>query len=81
MKILPEEVLDFFRKEGSKGGKIGGKRSLETMTAKQRSARAKKAVEAREASRTTGVKKKTVAKRANRPSMRSGKQQSPRSES
>lgn len=28
---------------GSKGGKIGGKRSLETMTAAERSARAKKA--------------------------------------
>ena len=28
---------------GRKGGKIGGKRSLETMTAAQRSARAKKA--------------------------------------
>jgi len=28
---------------GRKGGKIGGKRSLETMTAEERSARAKKA--------------------------------------
>lgn len=31
------------REIGSKGGKIGGKRSLETMTAEERSARAKKA--------------------------------------
>ncbi|WP_321471377.1 hypothetical protein [uncultured Paludibaculum sp.] len=37
---------------GRKGGKIGGKRSLETMTPEQRSERAKKAVEAREAKRT-----------------------------
>jgi len=31
------------REIGSKGGKIGGKRSLETMTPEERSARAKKA--------------------------------------
>jgi hypothetical protein len=31
------------REIGSKGGKIGGKRCLETMTAEERSARAKKA--------------------------------------
>ena len=31
------------REIGSKGGKIGGKRSLETMTPAERSARAKKA--------------------------------------
>jgi hypothetical protein len=34
------------REIGQKGGKIGGKRSLETMTPEQRSARAKKASEA-----------------------------------
>jgi hypothetical protein len=45
-KKLPPEVLEFFRKEGAKGGKIGGKRSLETMTPEQRSARAKKASDA-----------------------------------
>jgi hypothetical protein len=33
------------------GGKIGGKRSLETMTPEERSARARKAVAAREAKR------------------------------
>jgi hypothetical protein len=32
---------------GRKGGKIGGKRRLETMTATQRSAAAKKAAQAR----------------------------------
>lgn len=36
---------------GRKGGKIGGKRSLETMTPEERSERAKKAVAAREAKR------------------------------
>ena len=49
-KKLPPEVLDFFRKQGAKGGKIGGKvggkRSLETMTPEERSARAKKAAAA-----------------------------------
>jgi hypothetical protein len=39
-KKLVSEVM---REMGKKGGKIGGKRSLETMTAEERSARAKKA--------------------------------------
>ena len=39
-KALFSEIM---REIGSKGGKIGGKRSLETMTAEERSARAKKA--------------------------------------
>lgn len=42
-KTLPAEVLAYLRQQGAKGGKIGGKRSLETMTAAERSARAKKA--------------------------------------
>jgi uncharacterized protein YdaU (DUF1376 family) len=40
---LPPAVLDFFKKQGAKGGRIGGKRSLETMTPEERTARAKKA--------------------------------------
>ena len=39
-KKLISEVM---RELGRKGGKIGGKRSLETMTAEERSERAKKA--------------------------------------
>jgi hypothetical protein len=39
-KRLFREIM---REIGSKGGKIGGKRSLETMTPEERSARAKKA--------------------------------------
>jgi hypothetical protein len=42
-KALPPEVLAYFREQGAKGGKIGGRRALETMTAAERSARAKKA--------------------------------------
>ena len=34
---------EIMREIGAKGGKIGGKRSLETMTPEERSARAKKA--------------------------------------
>lgn len=44
-------VSEVMREMGRKGGKIGGKRSLETMTPEDRSARAKKAVDAREAKR------------------------------
>jgi hypothetical protein len=54
-KKLPPEVLEYFRKQGAKGGriggKIGGKRSLETMTPEQRSARAKRASSAAVAAR------------------------------
>jgi hypothetical protein len=49
--ILPVEVLEYFRKQGAKGGRIGGKRSLETMTPQERSERARKAVAARETKR------------------------------
>jgi hypothetical protein len=51
-KKLPSEVLDYFRKQASKGGKIGGKRSLESMTAEERTARAKKAAAASAAVRS-----------------------------
>jgi hypothetical protein len=42
-KKLPPEVLQFFRDQGRKGGKLGGKRSLETMTPEERTERARKA--------------------------------------
>jgi len=47
---LPPDVLKFFqdagRKGGKRGGPIGGKRSLETMTSEERTARAKQAAAA-----------------------------------
>ncbi len=55
-KRLPPEVLEFFRKQGAKGGRIGGKRSLETMTREERAARAKKASAAAVAARTAKKK-------------------------
>ncbi len=44
----PETIIrEHMRKIGSKGGKVGGKRRLETMTKKERAAVAKKAAAAR----------------------------------
>jgi hypothetical protein len=57
-KRLPPEVREFFKKQGARGGKIGGKRSLETMTPEQRSERARKAVAARESKRNAAKKGK-----------------------
>jgi hypothetical protein len=55
------------REIGSKGGKIGGKRSLETMTPEERTARAKKASEAAARKRTApGLARERAAKRAPR---------------
>jgi hypothetical protein len=48
-KKLISEVM---KAMGRKGGKIGGKRSLETMTPDERTARAKKASEAAAKKRT-----------------------------
>jgi uncharacterized protein YdaU (DUF1376 family) len=55
---LPAYVLEFFRRQGAKGGKIGGKRALETMTPEERTARAKKASAAAVAAREAKRKKK-----------------------
>ena len=53
-KALLREIMSEL---GRKGGKIGGKRSLETMTAEERSARAKKAA-------TAAAKKRTAERLA-----------------
>jgi hypothetical protein len=42
-KRLPPGVRAYFSSLGKKGGALGGKRSLETMTAAERRARARKA--------------------------------------
>jgi len=48
MKLnLSEKERAYFRKQGSKGGKLGGRAAAANMTAEQRKARAKKAAEAR----------------------------------
>jgi hypothetical protein len=60
-KKLPPDVLRFFREQGAKGGRIGGRRALETMTAAERVARAKKASAAAVAARKIAGKKRTVS--------------------
>jgi hypothetical protein len=59
---------EIMREIGSKGGKIGGKRSLETMTPEERSARAKKASMAAAAKRTA---ERLVRERAAKPGKKS----------
>ncbi len=49
---MPKEVAEYLKKMGQKYGKLGGKKSLETMTAEERSARAKKASDAAAKKRT-----------------------------
>lgn len=44
---LPKNVRDFFVKQGSRGGKIGGKKRMGGLTPEQRSELARKAVAAR----------------------------------
>lgn len=48
---LPPDVLEYFRQQGAKGGKIGGSKAWANLTPEERSERAKKAVAAREAKR------------------------------
>jgi aspartate/methionine/tyrosine aminotransferase len=50
-KKLPPEIVEWFRREGAKGGK----KAAAAMTPRQRSERARKAVAAREAKRS-GIK-------------------------
>jgi hypothetical protein len=56
-KQLPPEVLEYFKKQGAKGGKLGGSKAWENLTPEERSARAKNAVAAREAKRKAAAKK------------------------
>jgi hypothetical protein len=46
-KKLPAEALEYFRLQGAKGGKIGGKRRMEALTPSQRSEIARKAAAVR----------------------------------
>jgi hypothetical protein len=44
---LPKNVRDFFVEQGSRGGKIGGKKRMDGLSSEQRSDPARKAVAAR----------------------------------
>jgi len=46
-KKLPAAIQEYFRQEGAKGGKIGGKKRLEKLTPARRTEIAKKAAAAR----------------------------------
>jgi uncharacterized protein YdaU (DUF1376 family) len=61
-KKLPKDVLEFFKKTGAAGGKIGGKRSLETMTPEERTARAKAAAAASAKVRAKKAGRKSATK-------------------
>ena len=58
---LPNEVAEFFQQTGRMGGKIGGKRSLQTMTPEERSERAKKAAAASAEARRNRRRERTPA--------------------
>lgn len=59
-KGLSVDALDYFRREGARGGKIGGGKSWAKLTKAERSARATKASQAAALART----KKKSAKKA-----------------
>jgi hypothetical protein len=61
---MPAEVLEYLKAMGKKYGSLGGKRSLETMTPDERSARAKKASLAAAKKRTEERLKRERAKKA-----------------
>jgi hypothetical protein len=56
-KKLPKDIAAFFQESGRRGGKIGGKRSLETMTPAERSDRAKKAAAVSAEARRKGAQR------------------------
>jgi hypothetical protein len=64
--IKKDLVSQVMREMGRKGGKVGGKRSLETMTAEERSERARKASLA-------AAKKRTAERLAREKMAKSGK--------
>lgn len=68
-KKMPAEVREYFRKQGSKGGKLGAQKRIEELTPEQRAAIAKKAAAARwgtkdsSTSRASPARTKATAKK------------------
>lgn len=56
--VSPEMIAAVMRELGSRGGKAGGKRCLDTMTPAQRTERAQKAAQARWGKPKKGKRKK-----------------------
>lgn len=74
-KELPKDIAEFFRKTGRMGGKIGGKRSLETMTPEERRERARKAAVASAEARRNGARQRSPAAVDNVEESRSARSQ------
>jgi hypothetical protein len=51
-KRLSQDALDYFRQQGAKGGRIGGKRAAALLSPAERTARATKASKAAAVART-----------------------------
>jgi len=58
---IPPDVLEFFREQGAKGGKLSAEARMRKLTPEKRSEIARKAVAAREAKRK-GAKKSAPLK-------------------
>ena len=70
-KRMPKEVAEYLTKMGQKYGKLGGKKSLETMTPEERSERAKKASPAAAKKRTAErMERELLAKPAKKAAKR-----------
>ena len=54
---ISEELMDYYRAQGMKGGKMGGKARAEKLTPERRSEIAKKAAEVRWGKKTASKKK------------------------
>ena len=61
---LSAEALEFFRKEGERGGKLSAEARMRKLTPEQRSEIARNAVAAREAKRKTAAAPQKPAKKA-----------------
>jgi hypothetical protein len=56
---LPAQMLEFFREQGAKGGKLSAEARMKKLTPEKRSEIARNAVAAREAKRKAAEKKPT----------------------
>ena len=70
-KKLPPEVLEFFKKQGAKGGKLSGQARMERMTPEQRSEVARQAAAASAAVRTAKAAAKKAASGSKPPKPKS----------
>jgi len=61
---LPEDVRAFFVQQGSKGGKLGGRKRMAALSPEERSELAKKAVAARELKRAKAAKSDALGAKA-----------------